>query len=250
MTLRDIEHLGYRMVRFERSSLARLKCQLVVLQRVRHLPPFSSRLFCVFVSTQCTLQMWACCVRRSCGPSMGIWRELKRMSVRARALDEFCGPVSDADSPLRATSQRCRCCAAQRPATPASSMEPEHVSRHAHRCKTQFRLAHCSPSFMTSSTNCVTSWSPAPATCDAFAPMSTRGHSCSMTTSCCASAGTAVCWRPHRHGGKVSLMTDSASLCRVVRGVVPVRQMTCRRRRREGRHALAPAQALLVFDDN
>ena len=73
-------------------------------------------------------------------------------------------------------------------------------------------MAHCSPSFVTSSTNDVTSWSLAlAATCTACAPLSTRRHSCSMTTPCCTSAGTAVCWRPDRCGGKVSLI---AELCK------------------------------------
>ena len=62
---------------------------------------------------------------------------------------------------------------------------------------------------MTSSTNDVNSWSLTPATtCAACTPVSTRCHSCSMTTPI---AGTTVCWRPHRCGGKVSLI---AVLCK------------------------------------
>ena len=124
-------------------------------------------------------------------------------------------------------------------------MEPKPVSRHAHRCETEFLLAHCSPSFMTSSTNCVISWSLAPATtCDACAPKTTRGHSCSMTTPRCTSAGAAVCWRPHRRVGKVSLI---AELCKPS----PRGTRSCTEEKDDvppsttgGRHALAPAQSL------
>ena len=66
---------------------------------------------------------------------------------------------------------------------------------------------------MTSSTNDVTSWSLAhSATNAACVSESTRRHPCSMATSCCTSAGTAVRWRPHRCEGKLSLI---AKLCKL-----------------------------------
>ena len=45
---------------------------------------FLSAAVLCFISTECTLQMWVCCMRHSSGSLLDIWRGLRRMSVRAR----------------------------------------------------------------------------------------------------------------------------------------------------------------------
>ena len=145
------------MARFERSSLARLRRQLVILQRVRLLSPVSVRVFFVLsrrsARSKCEL---AACVTRV-GRHRALGGDMEECQCEQRAVDEICGPVSEKDSSLRAAFQHCRSCAAHGSASPAPSMEHEPVSRHAHRCETGVLLAHWSPSSTTRSENCVTS---------------------------------------------------------------------------------------------
>ena len=149
--------------------------------------------------------------------------------------EEFgCTPCSR--GPVPGDSQHPRACSARARREPGARV----LVPDMHVVGKQKLFWHCSPSFVTSSMNCVTSWSPALATTCAASPMTSRRQLCSMTTQSNTSAGTEVCWRLHRCGGKVSLISELFKPSPRERGVAPKRKTTCCRRRRRGMRSLRP----------